>query len=191
MQYSDEQLVQQFLAGDEKAFEKLVEKYLKPLYNFIFQLVRDKDTANDITQDVFVKIWKKISLFDEQKKFSTWIFAIAKNTAFDFLKKKKTVPFTAFENENGENFLEFIEDKSIPHSDELLRLIDEKKDVANFLDSLSPQMKTVLLLHHVHGFSLAEISEIMGHSHNTIKSKYRRAIIFLREQISSKKAVQM
>ena len=104
MQYSDEQLVQQFLAGDEKAFEKLVEKYLKPLYNFIFQLVRDKDTANDITQDVFVKIWKSISSYDSQKKFSTWIFAIAKNTAFDFLKKKKTIPFAAFGNESGKNF---------------------------------------------------------------------------------------
>jgi RNA polymerase sigma-70 factor, ECF subfamily len=191
MQYSDEQLTQQFLSGDEKAFEKLVEKYLKPLYNFIFQLVRDKEVANDITQDVFVKIWKSMSSYDSQKKFSTWIFAIAKNTTFDFLKKKKTIPFTAFENESGENFLEFIEDASIPYSDELLRLIDEKKDAADFLDSLSPQIKTILLLHHVHGFSLVEISEIMGHSRNTIKSKYRRAIIFLREQISSKKAVQI
>jgi len=191
MKYSDEQLVKQFLSGDEKAFEKLVEKYLKPLYNFIFQLVHDKETANDITQDVFVKIWKSMSSYDSQKKFSTWIFTIAKNTTFDFLKKKKTVPFAAFENESGENFLEFIEDESIPYSNELLRIIDEKKDVANFLDSLSPQMKTVLLLHHKHGFSLVEISEIMGHPQNTIKSKYRRAIMFLREQISSKKAVQM
>ena len=191
MKYSDEQLAERFLSGDGKAFEKLVEKYIKPLYNFIFQLVRDKETANDITQDVFVKIWKSMSSYDSQKKFSTWIFAIAKNAAFDFLKKKKTIPFTAFENESGENFLEFIEDESMPYFNELLRIIDEKKDVADFLDSLSPQMKTILLLHHEYGFSLTEISEIMGHSRNTIKSKYRRAIIFLREQISSKKAVQM
>ena len=88
-------------------------------------------------------------------------------------------------------FLEFIEDENILYSDELLRLIDEKKDVADFLDSLSPQMKTILLLHHEYGFSFTEISEIMGHSQNTIKSKYRRAIIFLREQISSKKVMQM
>ena len=191
MKYSDEQLVEQFLSGNEKAFEKLVERYLKPLYNFIFQLVRDKETANDITQDVFVKIWKSMSSYDSQKKFSTWIFAVAKNAAFDFLKKKKTIPFSVFENESGENFLEFVEDKNIPYSNELLRRIDEKNDIADFLDSLSPQMKTVLILHHEYGFSLTEISEIMGHSRNTIKSKYRRAIIFLREQISSKKAVQM
>ena len=191
MKYSDEQLAWQFLSGDEKAFEKLVERYLKPLYNFIFQLVRDKETTNDITQDVFVKIWKNMSSYDSQKKFSTWIFAIAKNTAFDFLKKKKTIPFADFENESGENFLEFIEDESVPYSNELLQIIDEKKDVADFLGSLSPQMKIILLLHHSYGFSLAEISEIMGHSRNTIKSKYRRAIIFFREQISSKKAVQM
>jgi RNA polymerase sigma-70 factor (ECF subfamily) len=191
MKYSDEQLAKQFISGNEKALESLVERYLKPLYNFAYKMTDDKTAAEDITQEVFVKVWKKINSYDSQKKFSTWIFAIAKNAAFDFLKKKKTVPFAAFENESGENFLEFIEDEDIPYSNELLRLIDEKKDVTDFLDSLSPQMKTVLLLHHSYGFSLAEISEIMGHSRNTIKSKYRRAIIFLREKISSKKAEQM
>lgn len=191
MKNSDEKLVQQFLSGDDKAFEMLVEKYLKPLYNFIFQLVHDKEVANDITQDVFVKAWKNLTSFDEQKKFSTWLFAIAKNSAFDFLKKKKAIPFTFFESENGENFLEFIEDESALHSQKLLRIMDAKKDASEFLNLLSPQMKTVLLLHHEHGFSLAEIAEIMGHPTNTLKSKYRRAIIFLRGQISSKKAEQM
>jgi len=76
------------------------------------------------------------------------------------------------------------------HSEEFLKIIDAKKDVQRYLNSLEPQIKTILILHHFHGFTLAEISEIMGHPQNTIKSKYRRAIIFLREQISSKKTVQ-
>lgn len=191
MKNSDEQLVLQFLAGDEKALEALVEKYLKPLYNFIFQLVLDKEAANDITQDVFVKVWKNLSSYDSQKKFSTWIFAIAKNTAFDFLKKKKAIPFSAFKNADESNILEYIEDETILYSHELLQKMDNTKEAEEMLASLPVQTRTILLLHHVHGLTLVEIAEIMGHSINTIKSKYRRAIILLREQISSKKAVPM
>lgn len=191
MKNSDEQLVLQFLAGDEKAFEVLVEKYLKPLYNFIFRLVRDKEAANDIIQDVFVKVWKNLSSYESQKKFSTWIFAVAKNAAFDFLKKKKAIPFSAFENADKGNILEYIEDETILHSHELLQKMDNKKEAEEMLASLPVQTRTILLLHHVHGLTLVEIAEIMGHSRNTIKSKYRRTIIFLRGQVSSKKAVPM
>lgn len=184
MEYLDEQLVGEFLSGNEKALEALVGRYLKPLYNFAYRMIGDKAAAEDIVQEVFVKVWKNMAYFNGQKKFSTWIFAIAKNTAFDFLKKKKAIPFSAFENEDGENFLEFIKDENALHSEELLRIIDSKKDVEDFLNTLNPQVRTVLILHHLHGFSLAEISEIMGHPSNTIKSKYRRAILSLRNQFS-------
>jgi RNA polymerase sigma-70 factor (ECF subfamily) len=194
MKYSDEQLAAQFLSGDEKAFETLIERYLKPLYNFAYQMTRDKAAAEDITQEVFVKVWKKIASFDSGKKFSTWIFAIAKNEAFDWLKKKKAISFSAlnhyrvqgktFENENSENFLEFIEDENALHSEEFLRAIDSKREINNLLNSLHPQTKAILILHNIYGFSLSEVSEILGHSPNTIKSKYRRAIIFLRNQFS-------
>jgi RNA polymerase sigma-70 factor (ECF subfamily) len=183
---TDEQLVQEFLGGNEDSLEKLVEKYLKPIYNFTYQLTRDNGASQDITQDVFVKVWKNINSFDETKKFSTWLYAIAKNTTYDFLKKKKTIPFSAFENVDGFNILENIEDETILHSNALLQRIDNIKDAEEFLDTLSPQLKTILLLHHQQGFSLVEIAEIMGNPTNTIKSKYRRAILSLRGLYSSK-----
>lgn len=191
MQYNDNQLVRQFISGDEKSFEALVEKYLKPVFNFVFQMTQDRAVAEDIAQDVFVKVWKNLSKFDEQKKFSTWIFAIAKNTTFDWLRKKKTFSFSAFENAEGENFLDFIEDENALHSEEFLKMIDAKKDVGGLLSSLSPQARTILLLHNVYGFSLVEIAEIMGHPANTTKSKYRRAIINLREKFSSNGMAQI
>ncbi len=179
----DKQLIQNFLAGDEAAFEQLVDRYLKPLFNFVFHLTRDKNMAEDIVQEVFVKIWKNISKFDRSKKFSTWIFAIAKNASFDWLKKKKAIPFVAFENEQG-NILEYIEDENALHSNALLQSMDNIKDAENYLNSLSPQLKTILLLHHQQGFSLIEIAEIFGLPTNTIKSKYRRAVLFLRQQLT-------
>jgi RNA polymerase sigma-70 factor, ECF subfamily len=187
MKKTDEQLVSEYLAGNEAAFKQLVERYLKWLYNFVFQLTQDKAAAEDIVQDVFVKVWKNISSFDSEKKFSTWIFAIAKNTAYDFLKKKKSIPFSRFENDDGESILEYIEDETILHSHELFQNMDNAKAVQDLLASLPIETRTILLLHYNNGFSLAEIAEILGSRSNTVKSKYRRAILQLRKNMFFKK----
>jgi len=183
---TDEQLVAQFISGDEQALSALIDRYLKPLFNFTLQLTRDSQVAEDIVQEVFVKVWKNISKYDAEKKFSTWIFAITKNAAYDWLKRKKSIPFAAFEKEDGTNILEYVEDETILHSHSLLQKMDDAKNAQEFLNTLSPQNKTILLLHHQQGFALSEIAQIMGHSNNTIKSKYRRAILSLRNQFSSK-----
>jgi RNA polymerase sigma-70 factor (ECF subfamily) len=186
MAITDEKLVQNFINGDEKALEVLVDRYSKPVYGFVFQLTRDNGASEDITQEVFVKVWKNIAKYDETKKFSTWIFAIAKNTAYDFLKKKKTLPFVVFENEEGINVLENIEDQTVLHSQALLQKMDNAKEAEEYLNSLLPQLKTILMLHHSQGFSLVEIADILGTPTNTIKSKYRRALISLRGLYTAK-----
>ena len=183
---TDEKLVQDFLSGDQEALEALVEKYLKPIYNFTYQLTRDTGATEDITQDVFVKMWQNISSFDQQKKFSTWLYAIAKNTALDWLKKKKAIPFTFFERIDGSSMLEYIEDDSNVSADEILKLIDASTDVSELLTLLPLHAQTILLLHHAQGFSLVEIAQIMGQSINTIKSQYRRSIIQLRTKALGK-----
>jgi RNA polymerase sigma-70 factor, ECF subfamily len=181
----DEQLVEDFIGGDEQAFETLVDRYLKPLYNFTFQFAGDRTASEDIVQDVLVKVWKNLEKFDGQKKFSTWIYAIAKNTVFDWLKKKKVLPFSVFENSDETNLLETIEDRMILNSTELWRKMDNVQEAQQFLDALSPEMKTVFLLHFQQGFSLAEIAEIFGQSNNTVKSQFRRALFSLREKFSA------
>ena len=185
MAITDEKLVQDFLRGEQKALETLIDRYLKPLYNFSFHLVGDGQVAEDIVQETFVKVWKHAASFDGSKKFSTWVFAIAKNAAYDFLKKKKTLPFSSFENEEGNSVLENIEDETILYSEKLLARMDAVSDVQDFLSSLSPQAKAIILLHHQQGFSLVEIAKILDTPANTIKSKYHRAIIFLKNMASS------
>ena len=180
MTISDEKLVANFCGGDEKALEKLIDRYLKPLYNFTFQLVRDENVAQDLVQEVFVKAWKHLDSFDQKRKFSTWLYAIAKNAAYDNLKKKKALPFSTFEKADGSNFLEIIEDQTILNSTELWQQMDNAQDAQQFLDVLSPEMKTIFLLHFQQGFSLVEIAEILGAPSNTVKSQFRRAIIFLK-----------
>jgi len=180
MTISDEQLVVNFRAGNESALKELIDRYLKQLYNFTFQLVGDQNVAQDLVQEVFVKVWKHLASFDQKKKFSTWLYAIAKNAAYDWLKKKKALPFSVFEKADGSNFLESIEDQTILNSTQLWQKMDNAQDAEKFLNSLSPEMKTIFLLHFQQGFSLAEIAEILGAPSNTVKSQFRRTLLSLR-----------
>ena len=176
MDTGDNKLVEEYLGGEEAAFSELVKKYLKPIYNFIFRLVSNRETAEDLTQEVFVKTWKNIKRYNPNKNFKTWLFAIAKNTTFDWLKKKKEIPFSAFEEKEGNNALENISsDEFLP--DEIL----ERKNIAEELDAilqkLPPHYRAVLLLHYKEDFSLHEIAEILNESYNTIKSRHQRGLL--------------
>jgi RNA polymerase sigma-70 factor (ECF subfamily) len=87
--YSDEKLITDYLRGDEKSLEILIKRYLKPIYSFTFRFVRDGQEAEDITQEVFVKMWRNLKKFKKNERFKNYLFTIAKNTCFDFLRKKK------------------------------------------------------------------------------------------------------
>lgn len=177
---NDEKLVSRYLAGDKKSLEILIGRYFKPIYNFIYHYVGDAPSAEDITQDVFVRVWRKIDKFDENKKFKTWLFSIAKNAAIDFLKKKKAVPFSELENEEGENaIIENMTDPA-PLPDELFARADLSKVISEALAELPPVDRSVLLLRHYNQFTFEEAAETLGEPLNTVKSRYRRALVKLR-----------
>ena len=93
-QYSDAQLTDSYLKGDEEAFKILAERYLKLVYNISWQYAENKAAAEDLTQETFVKVWKNLSRFDQTKSFKAWIAKIAKNTGLDHVKKKQAVSFS-------------------------------------------------------------------------------------------------
>ncbi len=179
----DRELIAQYLEGDERAFERLLGKYMTPLYGFVFQFVRDQAVAEDLTQEAFVRAWKNIRQFDQTKQFKTWLYAIAKNATYDYLKKKKSIPFSSFQNEDGESTLEVIDDEH-PLPDELLARKDAVEELERVLVTLPEIYRTILLLAYKEDFSLMEISEIFGISYNTVKSRYQRAIKVLKQEIS-------
>lgn len=181
LRVSDEQLIVDYLAGDEKSLEILIKRYLKPIYSFSYRYVDNSQDAEDITQEVFVKVWRNLKKFDQSKSFKTWIFHIAKNTSFDLFKKKKAIPFSKFENEEGENTLiETLTDPS-PLPNEIF----ERAGIAEILNvainQLNPKYRMVLFLRYNDHFTFREIAEALGEPLNTVKSRYRRAIILLKK----------
>lgn len=177
---TDEQLIEKYLKGDKAALEFLIARYLKAIYGFAYSLCSDKAAAEDITQEAFVKVWKNIRKFDLKKKFKPWIFQITKNTAIDFSRKRKTIPFSRFENEMGENvLLETLHDAK-PLALEVCEKNDQSAKLRIAIQSLSLKYRQVVSMRLDEEFTFEEIARILGESVNTVKSRYRRAILELK-----------
>ncbi|MBP6889101.1 MAG: sigma-70 family RNA polymerase sigma factor [Candidatus Moranbacteria bacterium] len=189
MERNEKKLIEASLHDDGKAFEELLSVYLRPVYAFVLFLTRDVPMAEDVTQETSIKVWKHLARFDTEKSFKTWVFAIAKNTAYDALKKKRDLPFSLFskgENEEEEDlWSERIVDEA-PLIDELLVRAESAEVLDQKLNMLSPRFQQILRLHYREDFSLAEIAEILGEPYNTIKSRHGRAIRSLRQTFEKK-----
>jgi len=182
---SDEQLVHDYLKHkDEKSLKILIGRYLKPIYGFVYKYTNLLNEAEDITQEVFVKVWRNLKKFDQNKSFKTWIFQIAKNTAIDFLRQKKNIPFSAFETDEGENPLAntLIDQNPLPTEIFDQQNLAEKLTAA--IDKLSEKYRQVLHLHYNNQFTFQEIAETLNEPIDTVKSRHRRALIVLKEILS-------
>jgi RNA polymerase sigma-70 factor (ECF subfamily) len=179
----DKELIKNYLRGDEKSLEILVKRYLKPIYSFSYKNVGNIDQAGDITQEVFVKIWKNLKKFDRNREFKPWIFQIAKNTSIDYLRKKKIIPFSRFENESGQNFLT---DNLVGESPNLIETIADKQAMDAILADLDEKDQKIINLRHRDGFSFKQIAEFLKEPINTIKSRYRRIMINIRDKYAPK-----
>jgi RNA polymerase sigma-70 factor, ECF subfamily len=183
---TENRIIENIFSGDEDAFAEIVKVYLNQIFNFVFRLIGDRDAAEDITQETFVKAWKNLKRFDQSKSFKTWLFTIAKNTTYDWLKKKKEIPFSSFADEEGESWLENISSDEIL-SDEILERSDLADEFEKILEKIPVHYRAILLLHYKEDFSLHEIAEILGEPYNTIKSRHQRGLLNLKKLLEEEK----
>lgn len=182
---SDEEIIFSYKNGNEEAFKDLINRYTTPLYNFVARLA-NRNEASDIVQETFIKVWKNLNHFNAEKaSFKTWIFTIAKNTATDFLRKKKSLLFTDLEKDNNEDINSFAE--NIPDENLLPDLVLQKLEDSQFLnetlENLRLDYREVLVLHYQEEMTFEEIGEILAKPLNTVKSQHRRAILELRKML--------
>ena len=179
MEKTDDQLITEYLGGEETAFALLVTRHLKRVYNFAYRLSDNAEDAEDIAQETFLKAWRNLKKYQHGRSFKAWLFRIAHNTAIDLLRKKKEYMLSSFENEEGENpLLDNLMDPE-PLPDQLVERAEDKKLVDSLLDKLSPLYREVLLLRYNDHFTFEEIGEALGKSIHTVKSQHRRALIIL------------
>jgi RNA polymerase sigma-70 factor (ECF subfamily) len=165
---TDDILIQNIVAGDTGAIEKLLIKYMQGIFAISYRLCEDIDDANDITQEVCIKIMKHIKSFKGESELKTWIYRIAYNETLQFLRtKKEYIELDTIASSLGENDTYEIDST------------DAKKIVQRSIDTLSPLDKSIILFYYYDELKIREIADIMKINENTVKTRLSRAKLAL------------
>lgn len=183
---TDEELMSRFQSGNLAAFETLYERYRVPIYAFLVRQCIRPDNAEELAQDVFMKVIRAAASFGHASKFSTWIFAIARNQAVDAFRKGKHRNHASLDQparEDGPALMERIPGKSRdPERDTTSTRLRGALEQA--ISKLPEEQREVFLLREFSGLRFAEISEVVGAKEGTVKSRMRYALESLRHQLS-------
>lgn len=177
-------LVKRTCEGDMTAFHEIVDWHKKKVYYIAFNIIGDVHEAEDISQEVFIKVFRHIKKFRLQAKFSTWVYQIAVNTSLDALRKHKKKPLL-MESENMETLhmnRDSAHDTYSPESQATRELF--RRRLKQALPGLSMKEQTVFAMRYFNEFKLIEIAEIMDISINTIKTLLLRAKRKLRKKLA-------
>jgi RNA polymerase sigma-70 factor (ECF subfamily) len=174
----DTGLVNAYLDGETRSFDVLVERYQTRLLNFVYRIVGDRERAEDLVQEVFVRVYRHLGRFDRSKKFSTWIYTIASNLAKNELRNRSRNPLVLFTSmtkgwEDEERPLEFEDPSSRP--DDLFRKRHVRELVESSVAQLPTHHREVFMLREIEGRSYEEIAEITHCNLGTVKSRLNRA----------------
>lgn len=185
---TDEKLMRRYLDGDVRAFQELLDRHGKKVYNFILRNVGNRDLAEDLLQDVFMRVVKRASTFKEQSKFTTWLYTIARNLCIDHRRKARyrnhaelDKPLSRGEEE-GATLLDRMADKGPSTAD---KVRDRRFTVAleEALGTLPLEQREVFEMREFQGLKFKEIAEVVGIPENTVKSRMRYALKALQTQL--------
>ncbi len=187
---TDEVLMMRFQAGDRAAFAVLVKKHKTPIYNFVLRLVRSPSAAEDLVQDVFVKVVHSAVDFKHESKFSTWAYTIARNICIDHLRKMSLRQHPSLDQARGDSpdgptLLDRTADAHHRSSVERTVIGTELgQRIARCVEALPDEQREVFLLREVGDLPFKDIATITGVAENTCKSRMRYALERLQESLS-------
>ena len=179
---SDAVLVSNYIKGQESALEVLITRHKQRIYSFIYSKVFDRDIAEDIFQDTFIKVIKtlKRGKYNEEGKFLPWVMRIAHNLVIDHFRKNNRMP--KFDNSGDFNIFSVISDNALNAEKSIIKGQVEA-DVRRLIDELPEDQKEVLMMRMYNDMSFKEISERTGVSINTALGRMRYALINMRKVI--------
>jgi RNA polymerase sigma factor (sigma-70 family) len=179
-QLTDQELIHQFLSGNQYAFEVLAKRYKSKLFNYILMLVKDRQLAEDLLQDTLIKVIRslKTNRYKDDNKFSSWLMRIAHNLVIDYFRKQKQLK--TISNDNYESDL-FNTTKLAEDTIEE-KMIEEQinKELHNLIGELPDDQQQIVYLRHFEGLSFKEIADMTDVSINTALGRMRYALINMR-----------
>jgi RNA polymerase sigma-70 factor (ECF subfamily) len=188
---TDEALMTRYQRGDLGAFATLVERHKTPLYNFVLRQIKTPPAAQDLTQEVFLRVIESASSFKHEAKFTTWAYTIARNLCIDHMRKASYRRHPSLDQQGGEEsgegptLGEQVPDLHPRASTERGAISNEiQVKVTAAVEALPSEQREVFLLRHVANLAFQEIAEITSTPENTVKSRMRYALERLQEALT-------
>lgn len=184
-QSTDHDLVVLARSGSEKAYRELLDRYQRPVFSLVYRMVRDRELAEDLAQETFIKVFNHLERYNPKYKFSSWIFKIASNLSIDHLRKKEPVT-VSLDGSRHASTADEVEATRITvesrdeNPEEFLEAKELGSEIEGAIGQLRPEYRTAILLRHVEGRPYEEIAEIMDIPLGTVKTYIHRARTELR-----------
>src|SRR5450755_2244416 len=184
---TDGTLVQQTLAGDQRAFETLVHRYNVPLFNFICHCLGDYDLACDVSQQVFLQLYISMPTLRTGEPLKAWLFQVARNRCLDELRRKRAIHFSELEAASDDDDLSplAIMPDMRPLPEEIAERHDLQSALRQAIEALPPKFRSVVLLRYAGQLSFSEIGKTLNMPEATAKTYFQRARPLLRTALAS------
>ncbi len=185
---TDQELVRLCLKGQERAAHELVSRYQRPVFSFIYRMIRDRELAEDLAQDTFIRAFDNLRKYDPAYKFSSWLFKVGHNLTVDHIRRREldTVSIhgapDAVTTDQQEATSVTLESE-FEQPDELLEARELGSSIEEAIDRLRPEYRTAVMLRHVEGYSYDEIAEVMEIPLGTVKTYIHRARAELQDML--------
>ena len=185
---SDEMLVSAFQAGEDSAFQILLARHQKPVYNFLYKFIRNEEATEEAFQEVFLRVVRSINEYRPSAKFTTWLYTIARNYCIDLSRKEKFRRHYSLSDKSSEDS-DRLEDRIADDSagaDNTSSANELERILYEVLDDLNPEQREVFLMREVQGLQFDEIAKITKTSSNTVKSRMRYALQGIQKKLAEK-----
>lgn len=182
----DHELIEKIKTGDSHAFKELFERYKSLVINICYRLVGNKEEAEDLTQEVFFKVYKSVKTFKHRSKFSTWIYRITVNLSLNHLRKKRQLSWLSLDNPSEQANGETLNTLSTPSwdlPDVFLEQKERDKIIWKMINLLPKKQRVALILHRYEGLSCQQIAEILECSIGSVQARLHRAKENLHEKL--------
>src|SRR6266446_10358136 len=171
----DSMLAQHYLAGDQQAFEILVNRYSGPLFTFIYRFLGEYDVACDILQQVMLQLYISLPKLRTREPLKAWLFQVAHNRCLDELRRKRGIHFSELEiDEEEQSLVETMQDRS-PLPEEVVERREVQETLLKAIGALPPKFRAVVLLRYASQLSYAEIGRVLHMQEATVKTYFQRA----------------
>jgi RNA polymerase sigma-70 factor, ECF subfamily len=182
---SDVELISTAILGREDSFEEIVRRYQRPIVSYIYRMLGNQDSALDVSQEVFIKVYNSLSKYSSEYKFSTWLYKIAHNASIDFMRRNSHHT-QSLELENEDGTYEFQLESKRPTPEQERERTEWRTEIEAVVNRLPSGYRELILLRHSQDMSYDEIAEITNLPLGTVKNRLFRAREIMREMFVEK-----